>query len=93
MLRKSDSAILRSLDFLSPILRRFSVSKEECAEYMWSALYRIGEGENTGSAGVPGSYRIGRHGEDFGTSGYYGTKELRNTVWEKTLEVTGSKDE
>jgi len=57
----------------------FTVSPNDCAEYMLHALL---EGEN-------GSFRRGAKGEILGTaSGYFSTEEARQKLWDHTVEAT-----
>ncbi|PPQ88961.1 hypothetical protein CVT25_005060 [Psilocybe cyanescens] len=60
------------------IAKPFSVTQDECAEYLWSGLL------NT----TAGTYRMGSKGEDIGKKGYYGNEELRQKLWEHTIEAT-----
>lgn len=57
----------------------FSVSADDCAEYMLRALL---EGEK-------GPFRRGAKGEVLGKgSGYFSTEEAKQKLWEHTIEVT-----
>ena len=56
----------------------FSVSPDECAEFM---LYALFDGEN-------GVYRRGSKGEDIGKTRYFGSEEARKKLWDHTVEAT-----
>ncbi|KZT07074.1 NAD(P)-binding protein [Laetiporus sulphureus 93-53] len=66
----------------TPILGRFfwflfyffSVSAEECAEYMLCALFTAG----------PGAHRMDNHGDDMGKERHYGSDEASQRLWEFT---------
>ncbi|TDL25332.1 NAD(P)-binding protein [Rickenella mellea] len=71
-----------SMALLSPILMGimypFSVSSDDCAEYMLYALLN----------GDKGAFRKDNHAENVGEKGYYVTDEARKAVWEHTLALT-----
>jgi len=74
-----------------PLLLPFTVSQDECGEYLWSGLYSITA--SAGSGEIPGSYRIGSKGEDLGMKSYFGTPEKRKALWEQTCKDTNTADE
>ncbi|KAJ3511697.1 hypothetical protein NLJ89_g3942 [Agrocybe chaxingu] len=61
------------------LLRPWTVSGDDCAEYMWNAIYS--------TAKTPGAWRTGFHGEDLAKKRYYGDEEQRKKLWEHTSEV------
>ncbi len=74
----SDDWKVRMLSPIFGVIGRFAgVSPETCAEYMWHGLY-------TSKAGWS---RKDGHGEDVPPKSI--SPELRNKLWEHTLEVTG----
>lgn len=60
------------------LARPFSVTQDQCADYMWSGLFN-----NTN-----GAFRIGSRGENIEKKGYYGSDELSQKLWEHTVEAT-----
>ncbi|KAA1470255.1 NAD(P)-binding protein [Dentipellis sp. KUC8613] len=87
ILNSSDSLMVRGMGRVLPLFASlFTVSQDECAEYLWSGLHR--STGSTGSGNIPGAHRLGRKGQDLGMAGYYGTPEKRKKVWEETLKVT-----
>ncbi|KAF9531507.1 hypothetical protein CPB83DRAFT_849152 [Crepidotus variabilis] len=75
----SPSAVFRWSNFLlNTLFRPFSVSPEECAEYMWHGIYA--------TASKPGAWRTDTHGGDLGKKRYYGDEEQRTKLWEHTSE-------
>jgi len=57
--------------------RLFTISSEECAEWMWSIVATVNDGR--------GSYRMDPHGKDMGkTTKYFGDEEKRKGLWEHT---------
>ena len=80
-----DSAFLRAASkSVLGLLYPFTVSGEECAEYMWHGVFSTSE--TKGSAGVQGAWRIGSRGEDLGTKRYFGDDGQRKKLWEHTWE-------
>ncbi|TFY70830.1 hypothetical protein EVG20_g2170 [Dentipellis fragilis] len=87
ILKSSDSVMVRGMGRVLPLFASlFTVSQDECAEYLWSGLYR--STASTGSGAIPGAHRIGSKGQDLGMKAYYGTPEKRKEVWEETVKVT-----
>jgi len=73
------SPILRPVRMLMyGIMYPFSLSPDECAEFMLHALF---DGEN-------GMFRRGSKGEDIGKARYFGSEEAREKLWAHTVEVT-----
>ena len=60
------------------LARPFSVTQEQCADYLWSGLLN-----NT-----DGAFRIGSKGENIEKQGYYGSDELSQKLWEHSAEAT-----
>lgn len=60
------------------IARPFTVSQDECAEYMWSAVFN-----NTG-----GAFRTDNKGQNMGKKRYFGNDEQRRKLWEHTVKMT-----
>ena len=80
-----DSAFLRVVSkSVVGLLYPFTVSGEECAEYMWHGVFNTSG--NKGSAGIQGAWRIGSHGENLGTKRYFGDDAQRKKLWEHTWE-------
>ncbi|ETW74971.1 hypothetical protein HETIRDRAFT_67962 [Heterobasidion irregulare TC 32-1] len=90
LLKTSDSALVRALDTILPLLRPFTVSQDECGEYLWRGLYRSVAAAGSGS--VPGAYRIGSRGEDLGMARYLGTPEQRKALWAQSASLTHTVD-
>ncbi|KAH9476303.1 Oxidoreductase [Psilocybe cubensis] len=79
----SPSTALRwSMKVLGPLTRPFSVSADECSQYMWHAIYS--------TANKPGPWRIGPSGEDLEKKNYVGSDKQRKLVWDHTEEVINS---
>ena len=71
--------ILRPLNaLLIALLYPFTVSRQECGEWMWHGMF-ISE---------KGFSRRGSNGSDIGKKGYYGTPEAVKALWDHTVEVT-----
>ncbi|KAF9560803.1 NAD(P)-binding protein [Agrocybe pediades] len=80
LMSKSDSWLLRSTSSLTMALARpFSVSREECGEYMWHAALS--------TANAPGAWRTGSLGEDLAKKNYYGDAEQRKALWDHTVQT------
>ena len=62
---------------MRPLTKLLCTSMDDCGEYMLYALLNGGEG----------AQRKGERGDDLGDKGYYGGKEVRERVWEHTMEV------
>jgi hypothetical protein len=60
------------------IMYPFSLSPDECAEFMLHALI---DGEN-------GVFRRGSKGQDIGKTRYFGSEDARKKLWEHTIEAT-----
>ncbi|KAI0796240.1 NAD(P)-binding protein [Irpex lacteus] len=74
----SDDWKMRWLSPVASVLGRVAgVSPETCGEYMWHGAY----------AGKAGWFRKDNHGEDVPPKSI--SPELRNKLWEHTLEITG----
>jgi len=91
LLKASDTFFIRASNIFLTLLYPLTVSRDECAEYLWSGLYRAAAA-SPGSTGVPGAYRIGNKGEDVGMSKYFGTPEARLALWEHTIKQTNTVD-
>ncbi|KAF8999435.1 hypothetical protein BDQ17DRAFT_1328318 [Cyathus striatus] len=90
VLKKSDSKVMNAMSHVMPLFTPFTVSQEECAEYLWSGLYRVTPEGSSGD--IPGAYRITSKGEDLGMKHYYGSPEQRKTVWKETTDATKTDD-
>ncbi|TFY78380.1 hypothetical protein EWM64_g5634 [Hericium alpestre] len=90
LLKASDSLVLHAINVILPLLRPFTVSQDECGEYLWSGLYRSTADKGSGS--VPGAWRIGSKGEDLGMARYFGSPEQRRKLWESTARTTKTED-
>ncbi|KAF4618763.1 hypothetical protein D9613_009750 [Agrocybe pediades] len=76
----SESWLLRSTSSLMVALTRpFSVSREECGEYMWHGAWS--------TANAPGAWRTGSLGEDLGKKNYYGDAEQMKALWDHTVKT------
>jgi len=76
----SNSLLLRSTSsLLLGLTRPFSVSGEECGEYMWHGALS--------TANKPGAWRVGSLGEDLAKKRYFGDAEQRMALWEHTVET------
>ncbi|KAJ3514477.1 hypothetical protein NLJ89_g2358 [Agrocybe chaxingu] len=83
IMSSSPSALLRIGSAVLPFfLRPFMVSADECAEWMWHAVYS--------TAAEPGTYRTDSHGEDIGKKRYVGDEEQRRKLWEHTEGLLNS---
>ena len=81
----ADSALLRTASKATMfLLYPFTVSSEDCAEYMWHGVFN--STETKGSAGVRGAWRIGSQGDDMGSKRYFGDGSQRKKLWEHTWE-------
>ena len=75
-LLQTSHPVLRYLNPLTyALLYPFSVSPEDCAEYMLYGLLQTEKGKFS---------RRDASGDDIGRSRYYGTEEERKAVWEHT---------
>lgn len=81
---------MRALDTILPLLRPFTVSQDECGEYLWRGLHRSVAAVGSGS--VIGAYRIGSRGEDLGMARYLGTPEQRKALWAQSASLTHTVD-
>lgn len=73
---RSNSIFFRALSFLIGILASlFAVSPEECAEYMWCAVFVSDQG----------FHRTTGKGDDLGKKGYFGSDEARTKLWDHTV--------
>ena len=73
---------LRPLGWLTYALTYpLQMSKEDCAEYMLSALF----------GGEKGAHRRGETGDDIGEKNHFVSDEARKKLWEHTAEVVGTK--
>jgi NAD(P)-dependent dehydrogenase (short-subunit alcohol dehydrogenase family) len=84
--RNSPSYLVKLTGFIvSTIGRLFTISGDECAEWMWSIVASVNDGKGTG-----GSYRMNPHGKDLEkTTKYYGDEEKRKGLWEHTEAIIG----
>ena len=62
------------------LLRHFTVSPAECAEYMWHAVF-------TTTAGHMETFRMGANGEDMGKWRYFGNEAQRRMLWAHTVQL------
>lgn len=73
-----------TLRLLSPLLKGFlhvaGVSKEDCAEHLLHGLYTA----------QPGASRVDRKGDDLQGKWLYSGEEQRKTLWNHTVQATGS---
>jgi hypothetical protein len=91
LLKSSDVFLFRVANFFYPLIYPFTVTKDQCGEYLWSGLYRCAP--SGAGSGVPGAYRIGSKGEDLGSKGTVLSSEEREAVWKHTLEETKTIDD
>ncbi|KAF8635266.1 hypothetical protein AX15_000489 [Amanita polypyramis BW_CC] len=86
IMAKSDSTFMRiSSKIAIGLLYPFTVSPDQCAEYMWHNVFSSSLSE--GSAGIKGAWRRGSGGEDLGTKYYFGDESQRKKLWEHTWEA------
>lgn len=78
ILNRSPSYLVKLTGFITfTVGRLFTISAEECAEWMWSIVVNI--------KGAGGSYRMDPHGKDLGKNvKYFGDEESRKGLWEHT---------
>ncbi|KXN81959.1 hypothetical protein AN958_03367 [Leucoagaricus sp. SymC.cos] len=77
--QKSDSKLVNLANpFVNTIFRPFTISPEECAEYMWHAVF----------GNTKGAFRTGSEGENLGKQRYFGSEEAKRKLWEHTVEAT-----
>jgi len=79
LISSSPSFLLRALSPLVILTKPWTVSSEECAQYMWHAAYK--------TAAQPGAYRTDNLGESWGKKNYFGDDEQREKLWEHTAAV------
>ncbi|KAF8192617.1 hypothetical protein BJ912DRAFT_962575 [Pholiota molesta] len=80
LLSHSPSWMLRvTSSVLMTLTRPFTVTGEECAQYLWHGIYS--------TAVTPGAWRIGSDGEDIKKKRYFGDDFQRTKLWEHTAQV------
>ncbi|PFH49858.1 hypothetical protein AMATHDRAFT_146712 [Amanita thiersii Skay4041] len=87
IMKSSDSALLRTL--ATPtigLLYPFTTGVEDCAEYMWHALFNS-SARGPGSVGIKNAYRTGSRGENLERKRYYGDETQRRKLWEHTWQA------
>ncbi|KAF9002961.1 hypothetical protein BDQ17DRAFT_1242511 [Cyathus striatus] len=90
ILKASDSPILNAMHYILPLMRPFTVSQDECGEFLWKGLYNTTTTKGSGT--IPGVYRIDSKGNDLGMAKYFGSPEERKALWKRTCEVVGVND-
>jgi hypothetical protein len=77
----SAQGVLRPLAWIIYVFTYpFQISKEDCAEYMLSALF----------GGGKGALRRGKTGDNIEERGHFISDEARKKLWEHTVEVVGT---
>ncbi|KAJ3776241.1 NAD(P)-binding protein [Lentinula raphanica] len=81
----SPSFLMRAAAFLAnvPPISYLPLSLEDCGEYQLHGILH--------TASSPGTWRLGKHGNDIGKQGYYGDDNARDVLWKHTMELTVSK--
>jgi hypothetical protein len=85
LMHSSPSLLLRGIaPFVLALVYFWSVSPEDCAEYMWFGVSRA----------QPGASRMGKIGEDLGSQRYFGDPYDRQKLWDHTAKLlVGAGDE
>ncbi|KAG6840415.1 hypothetical protein C0991_006886 [Blastosporella zonata] len=79
LLSSSDSTWLRvASPVVTPLLRPFSSSYQDCGEYMLHGMLSNREG----------FFRMGSQGEDLGMKRFFGSDDARKKLWEHTVDAT-----
>ncbi|KAK0192147.1 hypothetical protein F5146DRAFT_1135900 [Armillaria mellea] len=72
----SPSAAFRyTAPIIMGLMYPFTISPENCAEYMWHGVLQK----------TAGAFRVGSRGEDMGKKRYYGDEEQRQKLWDHTV--------
>ncbi|ESK95397.1 hypothetical protein Moror_3835 [Moniliophthora roreri MCA 2997] len=92
ILNTAEEQYLRMMVYLLPLFFWWTVTIDQCGEFLWSGYYRCTPGPEAKNRCTTGTnaYRIGSKGEDIGMKNYHGTKEQRAQLWEHTIKETRS---